>query len=39
VPALLAPGSSDLAVRCGTHFWSATYQIREIRGEIRGHDT
>jgi SAM-dependent methyltransferase len=32
---LLAPGSSDLAIRCGTHFWSARYQIREIRG----HDT
>jgi hypothetical protein len=23
---LLAPGTSDLAVRVGTHFWSATYR-------------
>src|SRR5712671_4187584 len=25
---LLAPGTSDLAVRAGTHFWSATYRTR-----------
>jgi SAM-dependent methyltransferase len=28
LPDLLAPGTSDLAVRVGTHFWSATYRTR-----------
>lgn len=28
---LLAPGTSDLVVRMGTHFWSATYRVDRAR--------